>query len=184
MSCSILIYVFINFDDIKELSFGKEGITLKREITKAQELNNELDKTISSIKEWSMPLIKFSTALLKKDGTFDNITDYEEIIFFIDSTLKLLCKYEIMDDLILDNLEIGIANLANSFDYKISNKYGVSPIDKKIINVSGMLVGETPKLEYVKLKELENLILGNDLYNKEVDLLSTFIKKYFPDKII
>ncbi|QBX12024.1 hypothetical protein JavanS627_0003 [Streptococcus satellite phage Javan627] len=58
MSCSILIYVFINFDDIKELSFGKEGITLKREITKAQELNNELDKTISSIKEWSMPLIK------------------------------------------------------------------------------------------------------------------------------
>ncbi|KKF46292.1 hypothetical protein JavanS627_0002 [Streptococcus satellite phage Javan627] len=89
-----------------------------------------------------------------------------------------------MDDLILDNLEIGIANLANSFDYKISNKYGVSPIDKKIINVSGMLVGETPKLEYVKLKELENLILGNDLYNKEVDLLSTFIKKYFPDKII
>lgn len=181
--CSILIFVFLNFDDIKEISFGKDGLSLKKEIKKAQSLNKDLEQTISSIKEWTMPLIRFSTALLKKDGSFDNITDYKEIILFIDSTLKLMDKYETMDDLIFENIEVGIVNMVNAFDYEIKNKYGISPIQKGIIKVTGDLVGETPILESINLNDLKNLIPSNTFYQDEVSLFAHFIRNYASNKI-
>lgn len=114
------IFILINFSQVRELSISATGLNLKKEIEAAKELNEKAAATLEQLNSVAVPLLRFNTAILNKDGEFDNVTDFEDIISFIDSCRELKSHLSIDSPEIETNLRKSYIKAVMSFAYKVN----------------------------------------------------------------
>ena len=116
---SLCIIAVLNFEDLKSIS--ALGFSLEKAERKYNELSEETEQLIDDLELISKGLIEFAFAQIKKDGYFDNITDFDSLADMIEIIKKSSYEEEKLKGL-LKNV---IPNLLGSFSYKAKNAYNV-----------------------------------------------------------
>lgn len=176
------IFILINFSHVKELSITATGLNLKKEIEVARELNEKTAATIEQLSSVVIPLLRFNTAILNKDGDFDNVTDFEDIVSFIDSCYELKSHFSIDSPEIETNLRKSYVKAVESFKYKVNIDYRVSLSNLGLIKIKGNTIYDIPEVISIDLVGIAN-ISNDPEYQKLYSKFEKFVNKYLHEKV-
>ncbi|MCK4023000.1 hypothetical protein HCC60_02875 [Streptococcus suis] len=176
------IFILINFSQVRELSISATGLNLKKEIEAAKELNEKAAATLEQLNSVAVPLLRFNTAILNKDGEFDNVTDFEDIISFIDSCHELKSHLSIASPEIETNLRKSYIKAVMSFAYKVNIEYKVSLSNLGLIKIKGDTIYDIPEVISIDLVGIANI--SDDLvFQKLYSKFEKFVNKYLHEKV-
>ena len=183
LAASILFLVAINFSEITRLRIGKDGIDFEKE--KLKELNREAQVTIDKLNSTIEPLLKFNLSLLHKDGSFDNVTDFDAIVNFLISSSELLDDMPLtIQNELIPYLDEGVDNALHSFMYKAENIIGKGGEKvRNFVNYSNKYTNldkTRPDYQMVNIEGLRNLN-NNEDYLDLVTRLEKFLEKFKPE---
>ncbi|HFI0157830.1 TPA: hypothetical protein ACGOSR_000008 [Streptococcus suis] len=176
------IFILINFSHVKELSITATGLNLKKEIEVARELNEKTAATIEQLNNIAIPLLRFNTAVLNKDGTMDNVTNFEDIVAFIDSCYDLKSQLSIESPEIETNLRKSYVKAVESFKYKVNIDYRMSLSNLGLIKIKGDTIYDIPEVISIDLVGIAN-ISNDPEYQKLYSKFEKFVNKYLQEKV-
>ncbi|HFU4059975.1 TPA: hypothetical protein ACGOZ1_001398 [Streptococcus suis] len=176
------IFILINFSQVRELSISATGLNLKKEIEAVKELNEKAAATLEQLNSVAVPLLRFNTAILNKDGEFDNVTDFEDIISFIDSCHELKSHLSIDSPEIEINLRKSYIKAVMSFAYKVNIEYKVSLSNLGLIKIEGDTIYDIPKVISIDLVGIAK-ISDDPEYQKLYSKFEKFVNKYLHEKV-
>lgn len=176
------IFILINFSQVRELSISATGLNLKKEIEAAKELNEKATATLEQLNSVAVPLLRFNTAILNKDGESDNVTDFEDIISFIDSCHDLKSHLSIDSPEIETNLRKSYIKAVMSFAYKVNIEYKVSLSNLGLIKISGDTIYDIPEVISIDLVRIAN-ISDDPVFQKLYSKFEKFVNKYLHEKV-
>ena len=180
---SLLIMVSLYFDDIRKVSFGKDGLALeKREL---EALKEEAQVTIDKLNETIEPLLKFNLALINKDGKFDNVTDFDALADFIYALDDLSEGSFRNNPQLIELFNLSLHNIVYSFTYKADDVLGKNFQTRPFVQFGGSTKGENP-LDIPIIVRMEKLrALSNELeYQALLDRFEKFASIYLPNSIV
>lgn len=176
------IFILINFSRIKELSISATGLNLTKEIEVVRELKEQASATLEQLNSVAVPLLRFNTAILNKDGDFDNVTNFEDIVSFIDSCHNLKSQLSIESPEVEENLRQSYVRAVMSFDYKVRVTYNKSLSNLGLLKITGDTIYDTPEITMIDLVGIAN-ILDDPEYKNLYSEFEKFVNKYLKNKI-
>lgn len=180
---SVLAIATLNFEDIAKMSIGKDGIALEKR--KLEELTEEAQVTIDKLNETIEPLLKFNLALINKDGTFDNVTDFDALIDFV-YALDDLSGGRFKSNTQNEELfNLSLHNIVYSFTYKADDILGKDFQTRPFVQYGGSNRREIPLDTpiIVRMEQLRNLSNGLE-YQALLDRFEKFASIYLPNSIV
>lgn len=180
---SLLIMTSLYFDEIRKISFGKDGLALeKREL---EALKEEAQVTLDKLNETIEPLLKFNLALINKDGTFDNVTDFDalaDFVYALDDLSGGRFKSNTQNE---ELFNLSLHNIVYSFTYKADYILGKDFQTRPFVQYGRSNKRENPMDTpiIVRMEQLRTLSNGLE-YQALLDRFEKFASIYLPNSIV